>query len=231
MALGVEISHWTIASARRKTMFEPSSPMYAIANCFFTRNLKTRATVSPQGRFSFFAPSCVLGATCFTILKNSRERERFNSDYTNASKIREDERRRTRCIAKKKEKKKKLETKTRWTKMNLKRMDRGWKNNAKKKKKIRWNAQLVDVLYTPRRSVNVQGKYSWRIINLFYSTNKPFLSRPSNNKCPISETRTSRVGEEEKRNWSRRFIGAMDINAGRGRGKYWTRDPIRFPNA
>lgn len=64
-------------------MFEPSSPMYAIANCFFTRNLKTRATVSPQGRFSFFAPSCVLGATCFTILKNSREKERErDSDYT-----------------------------------------------------------------------------------------------------------------------------------------------------
>lgn len=36
---------------------------------------------------------------------------------------------------KKKEKKKKLETKTRWTKMNLKRMVRGWKNNAKKKKR------------------------------------------------------------------------------------------------
>lgn len=91
-------------------MFEPSSPMYAIANYFFTRNLKTRATVSPQGRFSFFAPSCVLGATCFTILKNSREREReiqFGLHSTNASKIREDERRRTRCIAKKKGKEKK----------------------------------------------------------------------------------------------------------------------------
>lgn len=49
----VEISHWTIASPRRKTMFEPSSPMYAIANCFFTRNLKTRATVSPKADFPF----------------------------------------------------------------------------------------------------------------------------------------------------------------------------------
>lgn len=52
-----EIFHWTIALARRKTMFEPSSPMYAIANYFFTRKLKTRATVSPEGRFSFFVAS------------------------------------------------------------------------------------------------------------------------------------------------------------------------------
>lgn len=77
---------------------------------FFYSQLENTRYRIPQGRFSFFAPSCVLGATCFTILKNSREREReiqFGLHSTNASKIREDERRRTRCIAKKKRKRKK----------------------------------------------------------------------------------------------------------------------------
>lgn len=79
-------------------------------------------------------------------------------------------------------------------------MARGWKNNdAKKKKKIRWNAQHSSMYNTPKRSVNVQGKYSWRIINLFYSTNKPFLSRPSNNKCPISKIRTRVLKKKKKK--------------------------------
>lgn len=41
-------------------MFEPSSPMYAIANYFFTEYSQvenTRYRISPQGRFSFFVAS------------------------------------------------------------------------------------------------------------------------------------------------------------------------------
>lgn len=100
------------------------------------------------------------------------------------------------------------------------------KLRKKKKKKIRWNAQLVDVLYTQRRSVNVQGKYSWRIINLFYSTNKPFLSRPSdnNNKCPISKNsnekwkkrRRRRIKKKKKKLWPR-FISRRNGEENIGR--------------
>lgn len=56
-------------------MFEPSSPMYAIANYFFTRKLKTRATVSPEGRFSFFVASTDTARLVSQSWK-TRERER-----------------------------------------------------------------------------------------------------------------------------------------------------------
>lgn len=102
---------------------------------FYSQLENTRYRIPPRQIFLFCAELCTWRNLFHNLEKLEREREiQFGLHSTNASKIREDERRRTRCIAKKKGKEKKLETKTRWTKMNLKRMVRGWKNNAKKKK-------------------------------------------------------------------------------------------------
>lgn len=105
---------------------------------FYSQLENTRYRIPPRQIFLFCAELCTWRNLFHNLEKLERERERFNSDYTRRTrrkyaKMNDEER----VASQKKRKEKKLETKTRWTKMNLKRMDRGWKNNAKKKKKIR----------------------------------------------------------------------------------------------
>lgn len=75
---------------------------------FYSQLENTRYRIPPRQIFLFCAELCTWRNLFHNLEKLEREREiQFGLHSTNASKIREDERRRTRCIAKKKGKEKK----------------------------------------------------------------------------------------------------------------------------